>query len=116
MLQPFYREAESGGLRYFSGLSLDVLEALIREDFVEMGPWNTCDGVEELFLPFLRRNPKFTAHGYAVMPGRPDLRVTIEGVEQDGPMTTDEIIDFALTFRGADEMDLDPDWARCWYD
>ena len=48
--------------------------------------------------------------------GRKDIRVTIEGVERSAILTVDEIIDFATTFRGADEMDLAVDYARCWYD
>jgi hypothetical protein len=116
LLKPYYSEGESGGLRYFTSLPLNVLDELISHNFVEMEEWNCCDGVTELFLPFLRRNPQFTAHGYAVMPSRKDIRVTIEGVERSAIFNVDEIIDFATTFRGADEMELAIDYARCWYD
>jgi hypothetical protein len=50
------------------------------------------------------------------MPGRKDIRVSIEGVERSAILTMDEIIDFATTFRGADEMELTANYARCWYD
>jgi hypothetical protein len=116
LLEPYYSEGEGGGLRYFTSLPLNVLEELISHNFVEMEEWNCCDGVTKLFLPFLRRNPQFTVHGYAVMPVREDIRVTVEGVERSAVLTMDEIIDFATTFRGADEMELAPDYARCWYD
>ena len=116
ILAPYYTDPELGGLRYFSDLPLDVLEELIKDGFVEMGEWNSCDGVEQLFLPFMRRNPQFGAHGYAVMPVRPDERITIEGVEWHDIMTKDELIDFVLTFRFADDMELEADFARCWYD
>jgi len=116
LLEPYYDEGESGGLRYFPCLPTSVLDELISHNFVEMEEWNCCDGVAKLFLPFLHRNPQFTAHGYAVMPGREDIRVTIEGVEHSALLTMDELIDFAMTFRGADEMDLAVDYARCWYD
>ena len=116
LLEPYYSDGELGGLRYFTDLPLNVLDELISLNFVEMEEWNCCDGVTKLFLPFLRRNPQFTTHGYAVMPERKDIRVTIEGVEHSAMLTMDELIDFATTFRGADEMELAPDYARCWYD
>jgi len=116
LLGPYYTEGPLGGLRYFENLPADVLQQLIDRDFVELEPWNCCDGVTRLFLPFLRRNPTFTAHGYAVMPGREDVRVSIEGVERSGALTQEEIIDFATTFSGADEMELTAGYARCWYD
>jgi hypothetical protein len=116
LLEPYYSEGELGGLRYFNCLPLNVLDELIIHNFVEMEEWNFCGGVTELFLPFLRRNPQFTAHGYAVMKEREDIRVTIEGVERSAILTMDEIIDFATTFRSADEMELATDYARCWYD
>ena len=116
LLEPYYDEGECGGLRYFTCLPSNVLNELINRNFVEMEEWNCCDGVTKLFLPFLHRNPQFTAHGYAVMPSRKDIRVSIEGVERSAVLTVDEIIDFATTFRGADEMDLAVDYARCWYD
>jgi len=116
LLEPYFDEGESGGLRYFTNLPLKILDELISHNFVEMEDWNSCDGVAELFLPFLRNNPEFTAHGYAVMPVREDARVTIEGVERSAILTMGEIIDFAMTFRGADDMELAPGYARCWYD
>jgi hypothetical protein len=116
LLAPYYSTCITGGLRYFTGVPLNVLEQLINHNFVEMGPWNSCDGVSDSFLPFLRRHPNFTAHGYSVLPEREDVRVSIEGVEQDTELTKEEIIDFAVTFRDADEMILDTDYARCWYD
>ena len=116
LLEPYYSDGELGGLRYFTNLPSNVLDELISHNFVEMEEWNCCDGVTKLFLPFLRRNPQFTSHGYAVMPGRKDIRVSIEGVERSAILTMDEIIDFATTFRGADEMELTANYARCWYD
>jgi len=82
LLEPYYDSSEYGGLRYFTCLPTNVLDELISHNFVEMEEWNCCDGVTDLFLPFLRRNPQFTVHGYAVMPVREDIRVTIEGVER----------------------------------
>ncbi len=116
LLKPYYDGRNYGCLRYFRSLPSKVLEELISHDLVDMEEWNCCEGVTKLFLPFLQRNPQFTVHGYAVPEGREDVRVSIEGVERSATLTTNEIIDFATTFRGADEMDLAIDYARCWYD
>jgi len=120
ILSPHYREQEIGGARYFAGLSLNELEKLIKLGFVERGPWNSCDGVDDMFIPFMRRHPGFTAHGYAIAPQRKDCRITVEGVEKEGASTLTELADFAITFKNADEMNIDPDqdcsYLRCWYD
>jgi len=50
------------------------------------------------------------------MEGRGDIRITIEGVARSAMLTVDELIDFATTVRGADEMKLTAYYARCWYD
>ena len=54
---------------------------------------------------------RFTAHGYAVSPERPGCRVTIEGIEKVGRLTTEEVIDLANSFRGADELEITSDYA-----
>ena len=105
-----------GGLRDFTGLPLEVLRRLIAGNFVELDDWNGCPGVAKAFLPFMERHPEFLAHGYAVSWERDDARVTIEGIEKTGSLTMGEVIDFANTFAGADEMQLTDDYARCWYD
>ena len=121
ILAPHYKKEERyGDVRYFTGLPLDALEKLIEAGVVEMEPWNECPGVEESFLPFMRRNRDFTAHGYSVSPDRLDCRLTIEGVEKEGRYTEAELVDFAMTFRYADEFTIDDDpdgqYLRCWYD
>ncbi len=116
VLAPYSEQSEYGGIRYFRGVPLNVLQQLITHGLVEMGRWNDCPGVAAAFLPFLKAHPECTAHGYAVSPERPDSRVTIEGIEKAGRLTKEEVIDFANTFRSADEIELTGDYARCWYD
>jgi hypothetical protein len=116
LLAPYSEQSEFGGIRYFRGVPLKVLQQLIDHRFVEMGPWNDCGGVAALFLPFLKAHPDCTAHGYAVSPERPDCRVTIEGIEKAGELTKEEVIDIANAFRGADELEITSDYVRCWYD
>jgi hypothetical protein len=115
-LENYCSETEVGGIRRFGGLPLVVLQALIDQHFVDLSEWNNCPGVADMFLPFLKRNPQFTAHGYVVLSSRDDTGVTVEGVEKSGHLTKAEIIDFANTFHRADEIHLTTDYARCWYD
>jgi hypothetical protein len=116
LLQPYFSDEAHGGIRPFKRVPLDILEKLILHGFVHLGKWNSCPGVQDLFWPFLRRHPEFTAHGYAVSKERKDCRIAIEGVECDAPMTIETVIDFAKTFRFADDFNLTPTRARCWYD
>ena len=85
-------------------------------NFVERDEWNDCPGVDAMFLPFLRRNPEFTAHGYAVDWNREDARISLEGVQRLAPFSKKEMADFIQTFNGADEIDASEEYLYCWYD
>jgi hypothetical protein len=117
LLRPYVSDGGTpGGISRFKGVPPNILEKLIFHGFVHLGKWNSCPGVQELFLPFLLRHPDFTAHGYAVSKERKDSRITIEGIECDASMTIETVIDFANMFRQADDFALSPSRARCWYD
>jgi hypothetical protein len=116
LLAPYFETKSVGGLRYFRGLPLPVLEELITHGFVDRGDWNDCPGVDAAFLPFMRRNPEFAAHGYAVDWDRDDVRISIEGVQKLAPLSKTELIDFINTFNGADEVQVTEQSAYCWYD
>lgn len=117
LLRPYVLDGGTrGGISRFRGVPLDLLEKLIIHGFVHLGKWNSCAGVQDLFLPFLLRHPGFTAHGYAVSKERQDPRIIIEGIECNTPMTIESAIDFANAFRRADDFTLSSSRARCWYD
>jgi hypothetical protein len=117
LLHPYVSaEGSYGGISRFKNAPLDVLEKLILHGFVHLGEWNSCPGVQDLFLPFLLRHPDFTVHGYAISKERKDALITIEGIECNVSMTIETVIDFANTFRQADDFTLSPNRARCWYD
>jgi hypothetical protein len=116
ILSPYVEQNPKGGIRRFIGLPAEVLKRLIEYGFVYQGPWNSCGGVGKLFLPFLERNPLFTAHGYVVSETRKDTRIVIEGVERAGSPTQREIDDFMNTFSKADEVKITPERVYCWYD
>jgi hypothetical protein len=117
ILRPYISSGPKKSLGRFRGLPLDALEKLVADGFVALGKWNSCAGVNSLFLPFLRRHHEFTAHGYALPKDRPDCRITVEGVECEKPMTDETIRDFSNTFSlHADEVKVSPSYAYCWFD
>jgi len=120
ILAPYMAEGERIDKRgRFSDMPLSVLQRLIDLGFVEMGEWNSCLGVEDMFLPFLRRNPLFTAHGYVGIPEEngKDGRVIVEGVERNGLLSKKEILDFCIEFMGsADDTCVEENYAFCWHD
>jgi hypothetical protein len=117
ILQPYVCNGpELGDVYRFSRVPRDVLEKLIFHGFVHLGRWNNCAGVQDLFLPFLAKHPHFTAHGFAITKARQDCRLIVEGIECDVPLTIETVIDFANTFRKAEDFSLSASHARCWYD
>jgi hypothetical protein len=117
ILRPYIPDGSMKSISQFRGLPLNVLEILVAHGFVHLGKWNSCAGVDSLFLPFLRRHPEFTAHGYALPEHRPDCRITIEGVECERPITDETVSDFTNTFSlHADEVKVSQSYAYCWFD
>ena len=68
------------------------------------------------FREFLIQYPKFKAHGYIVTPDREDFRVSLEGLEVEEDLTTEEILAFSNKFHNADEFTVTNNYARCWWD
>lgn len=115
ILKRYARGESPGGFTAFDNLPLKGLEELVAAEMVDMKAWNNCDGAGHLFLPFLRRNPSFTADGYMFREdGKAYLR--IDGIRKRGNLSKEEVIDFANSFRDAEEMELTEKFARCWYD
>jgi hypothetical protein len=119
ILAPYMTERnESEAYGRFEDMPLSVLQRLIDLCFVMMGEWNNCLGVEEEFLPFLKRHPLFTAHGYAGhSEGDKNASIIVEGVERAAMLTKEEVIDFCNEFmRSADDIRIESNYAFCWYD
>ena len=108
-----------GGIGRFFGLSLENLEKLINQNFIELDDCqNDAPSVNEIYM-FMKMYPTVTAHGYAVTKERSDYRVSLEGVECTDPGTICDpnfMRDFTNTFRHADEFSLTSEIASCWYD
>ena len=105
-----------GGIRRFSDLDYNGLNELFRLGVIDPEDRQNDAPETSEFLEFLRSNPGFTVHGYAVSPERDDYRVSLEGVNLDGDYTFKELRDFVMMFRFADEFSIDKGGLHCWYD
>ena len=100
---------------HFEDLTLDKLDELIKKKFVDPDEQqNDAPSIGE-FRDWMEQHPTFTAHGYAVCHPREDYRVSIEGVE-GYPETREDLMDFVLMFRYADDFVIGMDRCYCWYD
>jgi len=106
---------EGYDIYHFSGVTLETLEKLVNENFMDVEErQNSSPSVKE-FMEFMKDHPdKFTAHGYAISHKRQDYRVSIEGIQQTGKMTYKEMADFAEFAHGADEFKVKIGY--CWWD
>lgn len=106
-----------GGIRRFEKLTAMQLHDLYAADFVEDEVWNDCPG-NRAFMDFMDRNPGVTAHGYVVDNSREDYRLTIEGVEFFGKVTSQmrEAFETRGVFESADEKQIGNNYLYCWYD
>ena len=105
-----------GGIRYFKDLTLDTLKSLKRENFLDASDAQNSSPTIQEFMEFMDEHPGFTAHGYAVIDSRSDYRVSIEGLEKDGDISRDDLVDFVDMNRWADKLNVSDNWLRCWYD
>jgi len=108
-------DASDYSLFSFDNLGSAKLEALIELGFADPEDnQNDSPTIGEI-LKFLKANPSFTAHGYAVTPERDDYRISIEGVEGH---TGDEqqISEFIKMFGDANEFSAKRGKQYAWYD
>ena len=105
-----------GGICRFERLSLKNLELLIDNKFIELNQCQNNSPTTEEILEFMKKYPKYTAHGYAVSLDREDYRVTLEGVEKNtSAESKEELEDFTKLFHLADDFITDS-YMYCWFD
>lgn len=110
-----------GGVKGFKGLSVEALNALVAEGFVDVEErQNSSPSVGE-FLAFMREWPEVKAHGYVVSPDRDDYRVSLEGVECDLTVVAENRRDalrqaFCTAFHLADEFVASTNTLFAWWD
>lgn len=114
----YYR---SGGVARIPSMNYETVKELVDKGFLDLSESQNLAPTTKVFMDFVLSHGKdnWIFHGYAVSPERTDCRVTIEGIESTGPLTSKDLIDFLMMFRRADELDADDNKdgsAYCWYD
>lgn len=95
----------SGGIERFDHLTLDRLELLVAENFIDLEGSQNCSPTAGEFLDFMRVYPMVMAHGYAVSNERSDYRVTLEGLQCPAAKVTEELrLAFVDLCRCADDI------------
>lgn len=105
------------GTARFSGLTIETLEELIKNNFVNLDDkQNEAPTIQE-FYEFMKKYPCVKAHGYAVDRGRSDYRVSIEGLDHAGNDISKELqLDFIKLCRKADELTCTEKRLYSWWD
>ena len=105
-----------GGCQSFERLTLDKLQLLLNEGFIDPEECQNCSPSTMEFKEFLDAYPEATVHGYIVSPTRGDYRVTIEGMEYHGEVSKPMLADFVEMFRYADDLEYSSEYLYCWFD
>lgn len=105
-----------GGYHRFEGITLDQLNLLLEEGFIDPEERQNCAPNTMEFKSFLEAYPDATVHGYIISPDRNDCRISIEGAEYHGEVSKDMMIDFIEMFRFADDFTVSDDCLYCWFD
>ena len=116
MLNDVYgNKQEAYDIFRFDGVTAETLQKLV--DLKYADPYEYQNGAPPIggILEFLKENPDFTAHGYAVTVRRDDYRISLEGVEGNS-RDFDQISRFMNMFRFADEFETGIGYQRAWFD
>jgi hypothetical protein len=106
-----------GGIRSFEGVSGYDIQMLIDEGYVNTEDAQNYAPSIKTFVDYVgRMGSGATLHGYAVSASRPDCRVSIEGCTIRRSLSDAEQSEFLRMFRDADELDVEDNYARCWFD
>ena len=105
-----------GGSQSFEHLTLDKLQLLLDERFIDPEEYQNCSPNTMDFKAFLEGYPEATVHGYIISPARNDYRVTIEGMEYHGEVSKQMLSDFVEMFRYADDFKFSDEYLYCWFD
>ena len=107
-----------GGLRRFEELTLKQIEELDDLGLIDMNDRQNDSPTAGEIIDFLktRTTDGWYVHGYCISPDRSDFRISFEGIGKRSAPSKQDIIDFSMMFRWADEFDIDEEGLRCWYD
>lgn len=107
---------KNGGILSFDAMLSEQLDELVRLKHADPETCQNCSPSIAEFLEFLKENQGFLAHGYVVSPNRDDYRVSVEGITYSGDASKEEIITFVNFCHHADELELENNFLRAWWD
>lgn len=109
-----------GGLNRFQDLTVEKLELLVNQNFANPLETQNLSPTIEAFIEFARQQTskgfEFVFEGYAISPYRADYRVSIEGMVYHGICSDELILEFQEFVGEPDEVDINPDYLRAWWD
>ena len=105
-----------GGCRNFSGLTIEKMEQLIADKYLDPSERQNKSPTVAEFLKFMKKYEGYHALGYVVSVRREDYRTSIEGIYKVGSVNAEETADFVMTFRSADDLKINDSGVMCWYD
>jgi len=105
----------SGGVERYRGLTLNKLRELIDNRFVDLDERQNNSPTIAEFYEFMKDHLEVKAHGYVVDASRDDYRVSIEGLEFNGPVVMSTMLDFVKLCRYADEFVCEQNKLYSWW-
>ncbi len=113
-------EDSMGGARRFHNLSRENLQQLISQGFANPADAQNFSPTVGDFFDFAQRQGnkgfEFIFEGYVISPERPDYRVSIDGLFYRGICSTELIFDFQEFVNEPDELEIEPNYLRAWWD
>lgn len=104
-----------GELWYYRRVNLQTLKEMAAMGLTDPNDHQEFAPTFGEILAWLIEHPSFTAHGF-IKVGRPDRRITIEGVAHEGEISAEEAAGFRQMFRRADELNVRKKFQRAWFD
>ena len=83
-----------GGCRNFSGLTIEKMEQLIADKYLDPSERQNKSPTVAEFLRFMKKYEGYHALGYVVSVRREDYRTSIEGIYKVGSVNAEETADF----------------------
>lgn len=113
-------ESQCGDIKYFDFLSRGQLQQLTAQKFADPASRQNLSPTIAEFLAFARvqasKGFEFNFIGYAVSPLREDYRVSVDGMVFEGNCSFQLISEFNDFAGDADEIDIQPNYLRAWWD
>ena len=118
--KPIDWDNDLGGAYYFDELTVEQLEQLVNQQFADPAERQNFSPTLGEFLAFAQTQKskgfEFRFEGYVISPKREDYRVSIDGLQFQGDCSYQVITDFHAIAYNADELDIDPNFLRAWWD